>query len=1093
MIAGAAALAMFLTIPCAFTQENETAPDTAPALEAGPELPSEVPTEPADEAGAPDAEETESDSPAAASGETADEPQDSSAEKAAPGNLEIEEGPITVTKVPTAKNFQLGGAIIFATVIGIFVIAWLLANFLAKCWRLQDYKTSYFVVIFCFLLALFSTIYGLLGHRMNLGIDLRGGSILVYKVTQKVSDEATEEERAEADGKAIDAQTMDDLKHVLAERINQGGVREIQIQALGGNEEIMVTIPEADEAEVSRIERKINEAGQLKFRILASTQAPEEKELIDIARRPDLAMTSTIRLPEPIGKDHIIVGGSWVPVDPTMVEDLRTMPDVVTRQAPVQPAAQEGQEPETAIEALVLELTDLYDVYGKHMARVNKTVGNRGEPELQFEMNRDGAERMKHLTDRYKKGAERTRGRQLGIILNDSLYSAPSINDKIESRGVITFGNNLSEDSIRRINQDVDDLLKVMKSGVLPAQLSDEPVTRMLTGPTLGEDTIQRGENSILFGGLIVIIFMICYYGFGGLIASFAVLMNLLLIMMVMLSLRAAFTLDGLAGLVLTVGMAVDANVLIFERIKDELSGGATLRMAIRNGFSRAFTAIFDSNITTMLTAVILYGVGSEQVKGFAITLFLGVLFSMFTATYVSRIIFETCEKKGWIGPKCVFPILPGLKPFPKTNISFMGHRKGFVILSVVLIAIGLAALFSRGKGIFDIDFVGGVQIQAVFNEPKQISEIRGSLKELPDLAVSKLSLTADRSGNAVADNCCYSISTSCPPGVESEEYRGQVEEVLGRVFGDSLVTSTFSFQDARVEDVPVPGAINGEKKKAVVLDIQVEPAQAREVVNGYYADLLPAYLDEKQLEDLKFEVESADSDDPKGEKVHSAWKLVFDTEDLTPAEELSQQVADHVNGRPVFESSQTIGSSVAGYARTQGLLAILGSLICIIVYIGVRFKKLVFGFSATVALIHDVLIVLGFLAASKWLAPYLGVIGVNEFKIGLPTVVAFLTLIGYSLNDTIVLFDRMREISGKNVVINEGVVDSAINQCLSRTLLTSMTTLFVTLILYIFGGAGIHTFAFAMSLGVIVGTYSSLFIASPVLLWLLKSSAKKK
>ena len=306
-------------------------------------------------------------------------------------------------------------------------------------------------------------------------------------------------------------------------------------------------------------------------------------------------------------------------------------------------------------------------------------------------------------------------------------------------------------------------------------------------------------------------------------------------------------------------------------------------------------------------------------------------------------------------------------------------------------------------------------------------------------------------------------------------------------------MTSTFSFQDARVEDVPVPGAINGEKKKAVVLDIQVEPAQAREVVNGYYADLLPAYLDEKQLEDLKFEVESADSDDPKGEKVHSAWKLVFDTEDLTPAEELSQQVADHVNGRPVFESSQTIGSSVAGYARTQGLLAILGSLICIIVYIGVRFKKLVFGFSATVALIHDVLIVLGFLAASKWLAPYLGVIGVNEFKIGLPTVVAFLTLIGYSLNDTIVLFDRMREISGKNVVINEGVVDSAINQCLSRTLLTSMTTLFVTLILYIFGGAGIHTFAFAMSLGVIVGTYSSLFIASPVLLWLLKSSAKKK
>ena len=1086
-IVGAAVVAIFLMAPFAFAQDE---PQAAPA-DAAVAVQSEAgQTDIADVENAPEIQSSSDqegtvngDNPAAENmALDGDTPQ-----------VEISQSDITVVPASRAVKLQLGGSIIFVTVIGIFLVSWLLANFFAKAWRMHDYKGRYFIVFFCFLLALFSTVYGLLGHRMNLGIDLRGGSILVYKVTEKVSDEATDEERAAADSKTIDSQTMDDLKRVLAERINQGGVREIQIQELGGNEEIMITIPEADEAEVSRIERKVNEAGQLKFRILASTQAPEEKELIAIARRPDLAKTNEIRLPEPIGKDHIILGGSWVPVDPTMIEDLRTMPDVVTREASVQPATENGQNPEQALEVLVLELTDLYDVYGKHMARVNKSVGSRGEPELQFEMNRDGAERMKHLTDRYKRGAERTRGRQLGIILNDSLYSAPAINDKIESRGVITFGNNLSEESVRRINRDVDDLLKVMKSGVLPAQLSDEPVTRMLTGPTLGEDTIQRGKNSIVWGGLLVIVFMIAYYGFAGCVAAFAVLMNLLLIMMVMLSLRAAFTLDGLAGLVLTVGMAVDANVLIFERIKDELSGGATLRMAIRNGFSRAFTAIFDSNITTMITAIILYSVGSEQIKGFAITLFLGVLFSMFTATYVSRIIFETCERKGWIGTRCVYPILPGLKPIPRTNIPFMKFSKLFVTISLVLIAIGIIGLFGRGKGIFDIDFVGGVQIQALFNQQKQIGEIRSSLRELPDLSVSELSLTSDRTGSVVSDNCCFSISTSCPPGVESEDYLDQVEKILGKAFGDALVTSDCSFANLRTEDIPIVGSITGETKKAVLFDFDIQPAQAREVVSGYFSDRLVAFLEANKLEDLRYSVESIDPEDPKGDKVHTEWKIVFDTEDEALVGSFAQEVTEQVTGHPVFESSQMIGSSVAGYARMQGILALLGSLICIIVYIGVRFKRLVFGFSATVALIHDVLIVLGFMALSKWLAPYLGFIGIDEFKIGLPTVAALLTLIGYSLNDTIVLFDRMREISGKNVTVNESIINQSINQCLSRTILTSMTTLFVSLVLYIFGGGGIHTFAFAITLGVIVGTYSSLFIASPCLIWLLKSSAKKK
>ena len=233
----------------------------------------------------------------------------------------------------------------------------------------------------------------------------------------------------------------------------------------------------------------------------------------------------------------------------------------------------------------------------------------------------------------------------------------------------------------------------------------------MVTGPTLGADTIAKGKNALLWGGVLVLLFMIAYYGYGGLVAAFAVFLNLVLILASMIAIRAAFTLPGLAGLVLTVGMAVDANILIFERIREELQGGATLRMAIRNGYQRALSAIVDSNVTTMLTAGILYLVGSEQIRSFAVTLFLGVLFSMFTATYVCRIIFQSCEKAGWLTKNCVNPIIPGLKPFKAPNFDFFTYAKKFYKISIAIIVIGLVAVCARGKGIFDVDFVGGVEI----------------------------------------------------------------------------------------------------------------------------------------------------------------------------------------------------------------------------------------------------------------------------------------------------------------------------------------------------------------------------------------------
>ena len=1071
--------------PTADTAAADTAAAEAPAADTAATAVESVPTETATENAAADAPATET---AATENPTEEAPAADPLLDEMISNPQTTISSDTTIIAETETKSSKGSLTTFALVAAVILISYLLSVYFSKRWRMPDYSMKYFIVLFCFLSALTSTIMGLAGHRMNLGIDLRGGSILVYGVSQNIADNASEAESRELENKTITNQQMSELKAAIARRINPAGVKEIAIQELGSNAEIKITIPEADESEVARIERIVNSAGQLKFRILASLSTPEEKELIDLARKPENAGVHDIYLAEPIGKDKIILGGTWTPIDPTQLQDLAAMSDVVIREAPELPEAAKTEGHAKGYEALVLELTDLYNVYGKHMAQVQEGVGDRGQPEVRFSMNTEGAERMKHLTDRYKAGSERVRGRALGIVMNDSLYSAPSINSTIGRDGVITFGDDLSAESTARIQKDVRDLIQVMNAGVLPAKLTDHPVTKMLTGPTLGEDTIQKGKNSILWGGIFVLVFMIAYYGFGGCVACLAVIMNLLLIMAVMLSLRAAFTLPGLAGLVLTVGMAVDANVLIFERIKEELSGGATLKMAIRNGFQRAFSAIFDSNITTMLTAVILYAVGTDQIKGFAVTLFLGVAFSMFTATYVSRIIFETADKLGLIGKRCVYPILPGLKSFGKTSFDFMGKQRITLTFSLILILVGLVGVFARGKGIFDIDFVGGVEVQAIFDQPQQIGDIRSKLGSLPDLSVSNLSLSKDRHGNSVPENCCFTISTSCPPKLDAESYRKEVEALLHESFGDVLRHTEMAVGETTV------GTQNfaGEEMPVVKTILRIDPPVAREVMLGYFDDLRDEFLAAKGIQELKYDISNDNYNLTTRDQPFADWTISFETDDENLASEFVQITRDSVTGQSSFESSQTIGSSVASYARLQGIFAIVGSLICIIVYIWFRFKKMVFGISAVAALVHDVLVTLGLIALSVWVAPFLGFIGISEFKIGLPTVAAFLTIIGYSLNDTIVLFDRMREICGKNPELNSTIINKAINQTLSRTILTSLTTLFVAIVLYFFGGGGIHTFAFAMCVGIVTGTYSTIFIASPVLLWLVKMKQTK-
>ena len=262
----------------------------------------------------------------------------------------------------------------------------------------------------------------------------------------------------------------------------------------------------------------------------------------------------------------------------------------------------------------------------------------------------------------------------------------------------------------------------------------------------------------------------------------------------------------------------------------------------------------------------------------------------------------------------------------------------------------------------------------------------------------------------------------------------------------------------------------------------------------GYFNDLQEQIQEESGVSPIQIDVTNEALQAGDRQSTFNTWTVSMRTQDTDRADALMKRVIDNFQNKSTFESSNTIGSSVAGYARIQGILAILGSLVCIVIYLWLRFKKVVFGVASVVSLTFNVLFTLGCLALSYWLAPFLGFLGVSEFKIGLPVVAAFLTIIGYSLNDTIVLFDRIREVRGKSQGLSIEVVNQCINLTLSRTILTTLTTLFVALVLYFFGGAGIHTFAFAMCVGVLVGTFSTIFVAAPTLYWLmLKTTTKNK
>jgi len=627
------------------------------------------------------------------------------------------------------------------------------------------------------------------------------------------------------------------------------------------------------------------------------------------------------------------------------------------------------------IEAQGDQLVELYPIRGgsrnmqapltgEVITDARMTYDEAGRPAISMTMNTNGAKSWSRLT-------EDNVSRRIAIVLDDLVYSAPVVQNKIAGGNSQITGNFSLEEA--------QDMANILKAGSLPAKA--RIVEEEIVGPSLGQEAQSQGINSIVLGLALVVIFMVFYYAKGGLVAIAALVFNIFFILGILAQLNAALTLPGIAGIVLTIGMSIDANVLIFERIREELRLGSSLLNAISRGYSKAFSSIIDANVTTFLTAVILFVFGQGPVRGFATTLMIGIASSFFSAVFITRVIMSFMSRKG---DQSKISFATGLTKnvLTNTNFDFLSKRKIAYVVSSVVIGIGMILMVAEGGLNLGVDFTGGRSYVVSFQNPVTPSEIEVALTD--DFEDAGTEVKWFGSNNVIK------ITTSYQVGDESEQ-------------ADSLVRNS----------------------------------------------LIRGLADQTGLEYVQ-------DDENINESTFS------------------------------ISSSSKVGATIADDIKTASLEAVLIAMIVIFLYILIRFKKWQFSTGAIIAVIHDTLFVLAALAIAKLFG--------KSFEIDQVFIGAMLTIIGYSINDTVVVFDRIRE----NLELRPSsditkTFNLSINDTISRTVITSATTLFVVLILLVFGGEVLRGFSFALFIGIIVGTYSSVFIASPVAVDLLNKSEAKK
>lgn len=957
---------------------------------------------------------------------------------------------------------------IFLIAAVVFILPYLLGHLLARALRVKDLGFSMGVVLFSIFLALAPFVYRVLvgqkwSSALHLGIDLAGGTNLIYAVDlQQVTQ----------DGKTLDKATMDKLVGAISRRINPSGAEEVTVRRVG-DDRVEVIIPGADRDIVEQKKRLITRLGSLEFALLANEK--DHPRQIAAARKL------------PPTEDRLVEGGrvvaSWRNVAPG--QDVRQNLDDRTAVREVERTNAEGKT-EKVLQFLVIHDPPERAVTGKYLTRAQPSMDEQGQLAVSFQFSPRGGQLFSQLTAKYRPDATEGFRRRLAVLLNGEIHTAPEIRERIGSSGQITGNFTRAE---------VDELVNVLNAGALEVPLIETPVSEFTVSPLLGVDVQTKGVTAIIVSAIAVFLFMLVYYLVAGVVADLCLLLNLILVVGAMAFIEATFTLPGLAGLVLTIGMAVDSNVLIYERMREELARGASLRMAIENGFDKAYAPIIDSNLTTLITAVILYMIGSDQIRGFAVSLFIGLTMSLFSTLYFGHLCFKVMERKRWIRS------LKMLQMIQPTNVDFLGTRVWAFLFSGTVIGIGLVCLFVRGPQNMDIDFTGGTMVTFEFTQPQETDQVRARLNEaFHPTPVSLERLVRPGETATAASGQRFRVRIT-------ESNQTVVAQKISEIFAAANMPLTKITMDiAQVEAIPAASDLAqkdrfvGGHKATLRFSGGVSTASAA----NYLADALrritqadgkPKYEAADSLITVRGqEAAPADPTAPSAvEKFVAAEALAVAEVSREDFEAALQGMQRFMAEHPVFEEINAFDTSVSDEMKRDAVLAILASLVMIVIYIWFRFEKIYFGIAAIVALVHDVLVTLGSVAIAAMLSstPVGAMLGFDDFKINLVLIAALLTIVGYSLNDTIVIFDRLREIRGKNPNITYDMINLSVNQTLSRTILTATTVLIVVVILYIFGGDGIHGFAFAMIVGTVTGCYSTVYIANPVVLWMVQHSKK--
>ena len=928
---------------------------------------------------------------------------------------------------------------------------------------------------------------------INLGIDLQGGTELQYELDL-------------SSVRAASADVAEEVKDIISRRLDIYGLKEIRI-AIEGEDRLVVTIPGGAGADTQFIEDQIATAGRLQLQLVVT--APENNteakkaEYIKVEREYKVADANYVTvLREWLARQAAAkkAGGAFTELKPTPPSE----PSYLVRPS-VRKEVVNGESKLVDDRIMVLSNKAGDKVEGELIDSASYSRDpDTMRPMVTFGMNAQGSIQLGELTGSNLNSP-------LAIVLDDQIRSSPDIKSRISSNGQITGDFT---------DQEVTSIVTILKGGSLKAPLT--LISRNKVSALLGQEAVTSSIKAILIGLILVFVSIAIFYLLAGLVANFALAFNILAVLAYVACFRQTLTLPGVAGILLTIGMAIDANILIFERVREERERGKTLLQSLTTGYQRAFSVIFDSNLTTVITGVVLFNFGTGPVKGFAITLIAGIIISFVSSLFVTRLILS------WF-----LNVRPGMKLrmnriFATPTIKFSNIQKPFLLVSCLVIIGSWAVVVPKGKGNYGIDFNGGARVGFTLSEAKLRSEVEAMVAEFTsetatdenkelfkDFRLQELNSVSGEPGRefilmtSIDEKAAEKVSkpAAAPKGAKeapmmaAEKVREKLEAKLKEK--ELLLPSPFSvnWQDT--------GATS-----SLVLDVNIErkdeftPEKLQEKVNAVLEsddlakknDTFPGLKAEScslvsegkdsssvSRYQLKFAAftpsptaSAAGKGMPSREQAEAATSKAFSHESITALCNLSEP----------FSTVSTVGATVSSDLQQKALIAFFISILGIVFYVSLRFE-FYFGLAAIAALVHDVLISIGVIALTDSFFP-----GSYTVKINLPEVAALLTIIGYSINDTIVVFDRIREnlkIYGKNKLTFKECVDLSINQTLSRTLLTSATTLMTVCSLLFLGGEAIRGFAFTFLIGLIAGTYSSVFVASPVLLMLRNRALERR